>query len=93
MSEDFSGDEKTQMIEHMNDDHLDACLVYATHYLGIADAQAASMTDITRSTMTLAIELADGTSRTATYSFARPLTSVADAAIFLAQMVYDLDDT
>ncbi len=92
MSEDFSADEKARMIEHMNDDHLDACLLYAQHYLGIGSATSASMTDITRSTMTLDIESGDGTSRTETYAFERQLTSVEDAALFLARMVDDLDD-
>ncbi|MEM7092309.1 MAG: DUF2470 domain-containing protein [Actinomycetota bacterium] len=88
MTEDFSEQEKAIMIEHMNDDHSDACLIYATHYLGLDAAQSASMTGITRSTMTLDIDLADGASETVTYSFERPLTSVEDAAMFLAQMVY-----
>lgn len=90
MAEDFSPDEKARMIEHMNDDHGDACLLYATHYLGIGDANAASMTGITRSEMTLDIQLIDGSNTTATYGFERDLTSVEDAALFLAQMVYSV---
>ncbi|MEM7142497.1 MAG: DUF2470 domain-containing protein [Actinomycetota bacterium] len=92
MTGDFSADEKAQMIEHMNDDHDDACLVYAQRYLDVPTARSATMTDITRSTMTLDIARDDGTSESATYTFERPLTSVEDAALFLALMVYRLDE-
>ncbi|MEM7326577.1 MAG: DUF2470 domain-containing protein [Actinomycetota bacterium] len=90
MSDDFSAEEKARMIEHMNDDHDDACLLYAQHYLGIDAAQSAVMTGITRTAMTLDVNKNDGTSDTVTYSFERPLTSVEDAALFLAQMVYSV---
>ncbi|MEM9465625.1 MAG: DUF2470 domain-containing protein [Actinomycetota bacterium] len=91
MDDDFTLDEKAGMIEHMNDDHDDACLVYARHYLSIDTAESATMTDITRETMTLDVELVDGSRQQATYAFERPLTSVEDAAMFLALMVYELD--
>ncbi|MEM7341960.1 MAG: DUF2470 domain-containing protein [Actinomycetota bacterium] len=88
MSDDFSADEKAQMIEHMNDDHSDACLLYARHYLGMRAARSASMTGITRSAVTLDVELDDGTTTAASFAFDRPLTSVEDAAMHLAQLVY-----
>ena len=90
MADDFSADEKAQMIEHMNDDHGDACLLYARHHLGIDSARSATMTGITRTTMTLDVMLRDGSHQTATYSFERSLTSVGDAAVFLAKMVDDV---
>ncbi|MEM9200926.1 MAG: DUF2470 domain-containing protein [Actinomycetota bacterium] len=92
MTEDFTADEKAGMIDHMNDDHDDACLVYAQHYLGVSSATSATMTDITRTDMTLDIEITDGTTQTATYAFERPLTSVEDAALFLALMVYEVQN-
>ncbi|MEM9041851.1 MAG: DUF2470 domain-containing protein [Actinomycetota bacterium] len=91
MADDFSADEKAQMIEHMNDDHGDACLLYARHHLGIDSARSATMTGITRTTMTLDVTMQNGSRQTATYSFERPLTSVGDAAVFLAKMVGDVD--
>ncbi|MEM9037280.1 MAG: DUF2470 domain-containing protein [Actinomycetota bacterium] len=91
MSDDFTADEKARMIEHMNDDHADACLLYARHYLRMTDARSASMTGITRSTMNLDVVMDDGSSETVSYTFERELTSVADAAMFLAQMVYGVE--
>ncbi|MEM9135480.1 MAG: DUF2470 domain-containing protein [Actinomycetota bacterium] len=90
MSDDFSLEEKARMIEHMNDDHGDACLLYAQHYLGMEAARSASMTGITRSALMLHVELADGTSELVSFPFERPLTSVEDAAIYLAQLVYSV---
>ena len=48
------------------------------------------MIGITRETMTLDVARLDGSRETATYSFERSLTSVEDAALFLAQMAYSV---
>ena len=90
MSDDFPAKAKARMIEHMNDDHSDACLLYAQHYLQIDAATSARMIGITRETMTLDVARLDGSRETATYSFERSLTSVEDAALFLAQMAYSV---
>ncbi|MEM1334399.1 MAG: DUF2470 domain-containing protein [Actinomycetota bacterium] len=90
MSDDFTAEEKARMIEHMNDDHANACLLYATHHLAMPEAIAATMTAITRTTMTLEVTSSSG-SESAVYTFERPLTSVEDAALFLALMVHDVE--
>lgn len=92
MAGDFSAEEKAYMIDHMNDDHGDACLLYATHYLGLTEAQSATMTDVTHTAMTLDVQLGDGSIETVDYAFERPLTSVRDAAMFMAEMVYRLQE-
>ncbi|MEM7366340.1 MAG: DUF2470 domain-containing protein [Pseudomonadota bacterium] len=89
MSESFSDEEKALMIEHMNDDHSDACLLYAKHHGGHADAIAATLTDIDRTTMTLTVTLEDGSEHSMPYTFSETLTSVEHAAKHLAQMAQD----
>ncbi|MEM9514706.1 MAG: DUF2470 domain-containing protein [Actinomycetota bacterium] len=93
MPDDFSADEKAGMIEHMNDDHRDACLLYAQHYLGLRDARSATMVEITRTSMTLAVDVGSGSTDTVTYSFDRSLGSVADAAAYLATLAYSAGGT
>ena len=47
---------RAAVIEHMNDDHADACLLYARRQAGLPEAQNAVMIDITLSHMRLEVD-------------------------------------
>ncbi|MEM9745366.1 MAG: DUF2470 domain-containing protein [Actinomycetota bacterium] len=48
------------MIEHLNDDHADACLEIARHLAGLDDAECALVTSLDRHGMTLSVRRSDG---------------------------------
>lgn len=77
------------MIEHMNDDHADACLLYAQHLGNHADATAARLTDIDRRSMTLLVSLEDGTEKEMQHQFREKLLSTEHAAKVLAGLAKD----
>ena len=89
---DFTIEEKTRMIEHMNDDHSDACLLYVQHYGEHIDAVNAKMINITRVQMDIEAVRSDGDVFNYTYEFEAPLKSVEHAAKHLAEMVYSVTD-
>ncbi|MEM0955453.1 MAG: DUF2470 domain-containing protein [Pseudomonadota bacterium] len=52
----LENDAKRGVIEHMNEDHADACLMYAQHFAGIALAERAVMTDVSLEAMELEVD-------------------------------------
>lgn len=52
---------KLAIISHMNEDHADACLLYARHFADKQQAMSAEMVDVSMSQMTLRIEGEDFT--------------------------------
>ena len=47
---------KLAIISHMNEDHADACLLYARHFADKQQAMSAEMIDISLSQITLKVE-------------------------------------
>lgn len=66
------------IIEHMNHDHADANLAYATNLAGLTDATSSTMVGIDRHGITLRVETPDAP-RMARLGFPEPLTSPDDA--------------
>lgn len=77
-SSDLLVDSAEGIIEHMNDDHSDANLLYAQVIAGLADATSAEMTDVDRYGMTLQVDTPAG-KRTARVPFLEPLTAADQA--------------
>ena len=50
----------TRVITHMNDDHADSLLAYATYYAGFKDAKSAKMSGLTVEGFVLDVTLEDG---------------------------------
>ena len=75
-------DAKLAIIEHMNDDHADACLLYAQHYGKRPDASRAVMKDVSLSTLTLEVDGA-----MLTVPFSRPASCRNDVRAVLVEMV------
>ena len=73
---------RAAVIEHMNDDHADACLLYAQRQAGLPEAQNAVMIDITLSHMRLEV---DG--RRVEVAFHRRATGRDDLRAVLVEMV------
>ena len=73
---------RAAVIEHMNDDHADACLLYARRQAGLPEAQNAVMIDITLSHMHLEV---DG--RRVEVAFHRRATGRDDLRAVLVEMV------
>ena len=73
---------RAAVIEHMNDDHADACLLYARRQAGLPEAQNAVMIDITLSHMRLEV---DG--RRVEVAFHRRATGRDDLRAVLVEMV------
>ena len=78
----LDGAARTAVIEHMNADHADACLLYARHHAGLAGAQSAVMIDVTLSHMRLEV---DGHS--IEVAFHRRATGRDDLRAVLVEMV------
>lgn len=78
----LSGAARAAIIEHMNDDHADACLLYARRQAGLPEAQSALMIDITLSHMRLEV---DG--RRVEVAFHRRATGRDDLRAVLIEMV------
>ena len=66
------------IVEHMNDDHADANMLYATVLAGLADATEARMVGIDRHGVTLRVET-PAAPRMARLGFPAPLTSADEA--------------
>jgi len=66
------------VIEHMNADHAEANLLYATNLAGLADATASTMVGVDRHGVTLQVTTPSGP-RMARLGFPAPLTSADDA--------------
>ncbi|MEM7017369.1 MAG: DUF2470 domain-containing protein [Pseudomonadota bacterium] len=78
--------DKARIIDHMNDDHSDACLLYVHHFAERQDAQSARLTDVQADHMTLEITVESGTEEVS-IPFATPLQSSEDAHHTLVAMV------
>ena len=68
---------KDDVIEHMNDDHSDANLVYVKALAGLTDALSARMTDFDRYGVSLTAEVPDGVSEVRVF-FLEPLAKAED---------------
>ena len=73
---------KLAIISHMNEDHADACLLYARHFAGKQQAMNAEMIDVSMSQMTLRIEGED-----LTIDFPRVAQGEDDIRSVLVEMV------
>ena len=73
---------KLAIISHMNEDHADACLLYARHFADKQQAMSAEMVDVSMSQMTLRIEGEDFT-----VDFPRVAQGVDDIRSILVEMV------
>ena len=89
MTEAFNSEQKKYILDHMNDDHSDSCLLYVQHYCSIGDAETAEMIDIDGSAMTLSFTR-NNQHENVKFNFDTPLESVEHAAKVLASMVYDV---
>ena len=68
---------KGGVIEHMNDDHSDANLVYVKALAGVTDALSAAMTDFDRHSISLAAKRPNGVSEVRV-AFLEPLAKIED---------------
>ncbi|MEM9565555.1 MAG: DUF2470 domain-containing protein, partial [Actinomycetota bacterium] len=66
------------IVEHMNDDHADANLLYATNLAGLTDATESTMTGIDRYGVTLRVTTPTA-ARLARLPFPQPLTTAEEA--------------
>ena len=73
---------KLAIISHMNEDHADACLLYARHFANEQQATSAELIDISLFQMILRIEGKD-----LTVDFPRGAQSVDDIRSVLVEMV------
>ncbi|MEM7217352.1 MAG: DUF2470 domain-containing protein [Pseudomonadota bacterium] len=78
--------DKQRIIEHMNDDHADACLLYVTHFAGRADAVSAQLVDIRSDDMVLEMTSDTGV-ELVSVGFSIPIRSAQDAHRTLVDMV------
>ena len=77
---------KTGVIEHMNDDHSDANLVYAKVLAGLPDALSAEMTDFDRHAIVLAVQMPGGVSEVRV-DFLKPLAKAEDIRSALIKLL------
>lgn len=82
----FDADAVAGILEHMNDDHADAVLLYAQIFGGRDDALAARMVAIRPEDMTLAIRTRSGEEEISV-AFDHALTDSEDAHHTLVAMV------
>lgn len=73
---------KSAIISHMNEDHTDACLLYAKHFASKQQATSAELIDISLSQIILRIEGED-----LTVDFPRVAQSFDDIRSVLVEMV------
>ena len=73
---------KSAIISHMNEDHADACLLYAKHFADKTGASSAEMVDVTLSQIILRVEGED-----LTVDFPRAAQGVEDIRSVLVEMV------
>ena len=77
------------MIEHLNDDHSDACLEIARHLAGVSAATAATVVALDRHGVTFDV-VSDGDARllaTARVAFPTPLRSPDDVRVAMVDLV------
>jgi putative heme iron utilization protein len=73
---------KLAIISHMNEDHADACLLYAKHFAAKQQATSAELIDISMSQIILGIE-----GEELTVDFPRVAQGVDDLRSVLVEMV------
>ena len=73
---------KSSIISHMNDDHADACLLYARHFAKKQQAMSAEMIDISMSQISLRVG-----DEEVTIDFPRVACSMDDIRSVLVEMV------
>ena len=84
MTKRFERSTTASVIEHMNNDHADAVLLYARHFAGLKDATRAVLIDVDRSGMILEVHAAQLTR--ARIEFGATLTSEDDVRPMLVKM-------
>lgn len=75
-----------RMINHMNEDHADANLLYVHFFAGLKKATAARMTGIDEQGIRLTAETPEG-EQTVMIKFRQPLVNPEDARRMLVEMV------
>ena len=73
---------KLAIISHMNEDHADACLLYARHFAKNRQAKSAEMIDVSLSQMTLRVS-----GEVITVDYPRVAKSTEDIRSVLVEMV------
>ncbi len=79
-------DARAGILTHMNEDHADACLAYASAFAGIEDASAARMTGVDRYGFELAVTTPKGP-RPARVAFPSPVATPDEVRKALVRMV------
>jgi putative heme iron utilization protein len=74
------------MVNHMNDDHADANLLYVHFYAGLRQATAARMTSIDERGISLIAQIPEG-EQPVRVNFSQPLSKPDDARRVLVDMV------
>lgn len=82
----FKPEHLSRILEHMNEDHSDACLDYVRHYGALSEAIAARLTDVNQHGIALDATLPSGQIRLVTISFAESLSGPGDAHTVLVEM-------
>ena len=73
---------KSAIISHMNEDHADACLLYARHFAKKCEANSAELIDVSFSQITLRVS-----GDVITVDFPRVAKSAEDIRSILVEMV------
>ncbi len=81
-------DARAGILEHMNDDHADACLAYARALAGVEGATAARMIDVDRYGFDLRVTTAEG-ARSVRLAFDSPVASAQEVRKALVAMVHE----
>lgn len=87
MPEPITSTVSDRICKHMNDDHSEAVLLYATAYGHQPNATAATMESIDPEGMTLAVTVDDGTATTVRVTFDHTLEGAEDAHQTLVAML------
>lgn len=80
-------DSVVRIIEHMNDDHADALLLYVKAFGGESAAVAASLESFDEKGMGIRYRMADGGESACRIEFKSPLTDAREARKILVEMV------
>ncbi|MEM1426287.1 MAG: DUF2470 domain-containing protein [Cyanobacteria bacterium P01_H01_bin.130] len=86
VSEGFPKAVSDRICKHMNDDHADAVVLYATAYGEVEGVTAATMDAIDSDGMDLTAQV-DGTAQPVRISFEKPLADAKEAHVVLVDML------
>lgn len=88
MTEAFSPQVSDRICKHMNDDHGDAVVLYATAYGNLTDVTSAQMQSIDAEGMTLIAQV-NGTATPVRIPFLEPLADAKAAHKVLVEMIHN----